>query len=178
MNKIQKILVPVDFSESSAMGFQYAASLAKETKAELIVLHVVDKNWKDYRSSLFDHWATVEGWPTPTQPTLPLPIDRWIREKSLDLYNFVHTTIGDCSALPVMRRVEMGKPDRQIIQVAREERADLIVLAIKRRSLFFNVIARSILIKLSLRSPCPVLLTPPGSKDYSEPRGLLVWGWH
>jgi len=177
MNKIQKILVPVDFSEGSADELRYAALLAEESRAQLVVLHVLDKNWRDYRNSFFDHPATVEGRPIRTQPTFPLPIDRWIREKSLDLYNFIHTTIGDGSGLTVMRRVAMGKPVRQIIQVAKEERADLIVLAIKRRSVFFNLIARSILIKLSLSSPCPVVLTPPGSKDYFEPRWLLARRW-
>lgn len=44
MNTVQKILVPVDFSERSANGLQYAASLAQEMKADLIVLHVFDKS--------------------------------------------------------------------------------------------------------------------------------------
>jgi len=37
MNKIQKILAPVDFSEGSANSLEYAASLARETGSELIV---------------------------------------------------------------------------------------------------------------------------------------------
>jgi nucleotide-binding universal stress UspA family protein len=40
MMSIQKILVPVDFSEASLFAAKYAASLALEHKARLYVLHV------------------------------------------------------------------------------------------------------------------------------------------
>lgn len=37
MNRVRKILVPVNFTEDSANGLKYAASLAEETQAELVV---------------------------------------------------------------------------------------------------------------------------------------------
>jgi hypothetical protein len=43
MNRVRKILVPVNFSDDSANGLNYAASLAEETQAELVVLHVIPK---------------------------------------------------------------------------------------------------------------------------------------
>jgi K+-sensing histidine kinase KdpD len=43
MNRVQKILVPINFSEDSANGLKDAVSLAQETKAELLVLHVTQK---------------------------------------------------------------------------------------------------------------------------------------
>jgi len=43
MNRVRKILVPVNFSEDSANGLKYAVSLAQETQAELVVLHVTQK---------------------------------------------------------------------------------------------------------------------------------------
>ena len=43
MPEVQKILIPVNFSEDSADGLKYAVSLAKETQAELLVLHVAQK---------------------------------------------------------------------------------------------------------------------------------------
>ena len=43
MLKVEKILVPIDFSEESARALRNALALAKETKAELIALHVVER---------------------------------------------------------------------------------------------------------------------------------------
>jgi nucleotide-binding universal stress UspA family protein len=43
MRKLNKILVPIDFSEESARALRYALSLAKETRAELVALHVIEK---------------------------------------------------------------------------------------------------------------------------------------
>ena len=43
--KLEKILVPVDFSKSSEMAFHYAKSLAKKFSATIHLLHVVDKRY-------------------------------------------------------------------------------------------------------------------------------------
>ena len=53
MSALQKILVPVDFSEESANDLKYAVSLAQETEAELVVLHVTQKKDADYFYGLY-----------------------------------------------------------------------------------------------------------------------------
>lgn len=42
MIKPKKILVPIDFSDSSAKALQRAADIARESGAEMVLLHVVD----------------------------------------------------------------------------------------------------------------------------------------
>lgn len=42
MKGVKKILVPVDFSECSKNAFFYALDIAKENKAEIFLLHVID----------------------------------------------------------------------------------------------------------------------------------------
>ncbi|MET0502484.1 MAG: universal stress protein [Candidatus Binatia bacterium] len=39
MNTVRKILVPIDFSEDSANGLNYAVLLAQKTQSEVIALH-------------------------------------------------------------------------------------------------------------------------------------------
>ena len=39
---IRSILVPVDFSDCSVAGLEYAVKLAKEVGARIILLHVTD----------------------------------------------------------------------------------------------------------------------------------------
>jgi nucleotide-binding universal stress UspA family protein len=43
--QLKRILCPVDFSEFSAMAYQYALSLAEHYNAKVIALHVVEL-WK------------------------------------------------------------------------------------------------------------------------------------
>lgn len=171
MNSVQKILVPVDFSERSANGLKYAASLAQEMRAEIIVLHVFNKK-ETY--SFLDSLATFEGWPIPPNGSIHVPIDVWFKEKTLDLYNFVQKAVGNSGTLRIRRMVAMGNPVKEILEAAKEERIDLIVLALQRKSLFSYLMARGTLLKFIWRVPCPVLLTPPVSKDWSEPTARLV----
>ncbi|MHB8109713.1 MAG: universal stress protein [Syntrophorhabdaceae bacterium] len=44
MIRPKKILVPTDFSEYAAQAFERALNIAKETGAEVVLLHVVDQD--------------------------------------------------------------------------------------------------------------------------------------
>jgi nucleotide-binding universal stress UspA family protein len=43
--KLEKLLVPVDYSKSSEMAFRYAKFLAKKVSADIHLLHVVDERY-------------------------------------------------------------------------------------------------------------------------------------
>lgn len=172
MKTVQKILVPVDFSEQSAKGLKYAASLAQEMKAELIVLHVFDKN---KRYPMLESLATLEGWPVPPRGFPRIPVDVWFREKALDLYHFIEKGIRDPGRLKIKRRVRIGKPVEEIITLAREEEVDLIVLQTRKESFFSYLTARGRFLKLIWQFPYPVLLTPPRSDDGREPGRPLIF---
>ena len=162
MRKVQKILVPVDFSEQSANGLKYAASLADEMKAELIVLHIFDKK---RRSALLEPLGIFEGWPVPSNGTTGrIAIDVWMREKALDLYNFVQKVIRNPHQLTIKRMVKMGNPAKEIRAVAKQEGIDLIVLESRKKSFFSYLSARGTFQKLISKFPYPVLLTPPISR--------------
>lgn len=156
MNKIRNILVPVDFSRESKNALASAISLARETNAKLVVLHVFDKNGNAYRQAALEFFAALHGL-SASSATAPT-VDRWMQENSLDLYNFIHAVLREPGALDIKRRVEMGRPAGSILRAASEENADLIVLANKQRRFYSYFMGRSILLKLVLKSLCPVLL--------------------
>ena len=89
MHEVQKILVPVNFSEDAANGLAYAVSLAEETQAELVVLHVAQKKEAE---SFLDLLAVMEGFPVLNRPAA-IPVDRLLREKALDLYRFIEKVV-------------------------------------------------------------------------------------
>jgi len=158
MNRVRKILVPVNFTEDSANGLKYAASLAEETQAELVVLHVTQK---EEARSFLNFLALIEGWPMlNTQTTTPL--DRLVREKALDLYRFIEKVIRRGGQVKIRRKIVLGDGDKaeKILGVAEEENIDLVVLAVGRKSFFASLMAGGRLLKMISRFPCPLLLKP------------------
>jgi nucleotide-binding universal stress UspA family protein len=168
MNAVQKILVPVDFSEDSANGLKYAVSLAQKTQAELVVLHVTQKEEAD---GFLDLLAFMEGVPMLNAPAA-MPIDRLLREKALDLYNFVEKAVRNPGALKIKRKIALGNKADKILETAGEERCDLVVLAVQKQSFFPYLMARGKLLKVISRMPCPVLLAP--SFDEPWPRFGMI----
>ena len=45
---IKKILIPIDFSETSMLAIEHAGFTAQLFKAELVLLHVVEKHWEQF----------------------------------------------------------------------------------------------------------------------------------
>src|SRR4051812_1804813 len=45
---LQKILIPIDFSETSMLAIEHAAFTAQLFKAELVLLHVVERHWEKF----------------------------------------------------------------------------------------------------------------------------------
>jgi len=160
VDRVRKILVPVNFSDDSANGLKYAASLAEETKAELVVLHVTQK---EEAQSFLNFLAMMEGWPMLNTPTA-IPLDRLVREKALDLYRFIEKVVRNPGKLKIRRRVVLGPEEEKILGIAREENIDLVVLGVRNESFFSNLMARAKFLKIISRLPCPVLLKPAFGK--------------
>jgi nucleotide-binding universal stress UspA family protein len=165
VNTVQKILVPIDFSADSANGLKYAVSLAQETQAELVVLHVTQKKEAE---SFLDLLAVMEGAPMLNRPAA-IPVDRLLREKALDLYHFIEKVVRNPGRLKVRRKVVLGNKEEKILGVAKEENIDLVVLGIRKKSFFPYFMARTRLLKMISRFPCPVVLRPPFREPWPQP---------
>ena len=160
MNTVRKILVPIDFSEDSANGLNYAVSLAEKTQAELVALHVTQK---EEANSFVDLLAMMEGGPM-LNPPASIPIDRLLREKALDLYRFIEKVVRKRGQVKIRRKIALGDRAEKILGIAEEENIDLVVLAVRQKS-FFPLMAGGKLLKMISRFPCPVVLKP----SFEEP---------
>jgi nucleotide-binding universal stress UspA family protein len=169
MNRLRKILVPINFSEDSANGLKYAVSLAQETQAELIALHVTQKK---EANSFLDLLAVMEGWPMPNRPA-SIPVDRLLSERALDLYRFIEKVVRNPSRLKIRRKVALGNEEEKILGVAREDGIDLVVLSIRKTSLFPYLMARGKLLKMISKFHCPVLLNPSFGAPW--PTSSVIW---
>jgi universal stress protein A len=103
--EIRSILCPVDFSEQSREALRWAFTLGRTHHAVVLVLHVLD-------------------------PLLAAAgAEAYARETAHDLEKFVEETrSGDDASLTVRGRVEEGKAGDTIVEIARRENVDLIVI--------------------------------------------------
>jgi nucleotide-binding universal stress UspA family protein len=171
MRKVEKILVPIDFSEESARALKRAMGLATENGAELIALHVVDA--RSLRNYFLSSLAAPEDPPFMSEETPTISLDLLLRERALDLWNFVNRSVQGIHRAKVTRRVRLGSLIKEIAAITQEENIDLVVLELRKWRVFPDL-ATLKLLKMVKSLPCPVLLDPPIAKDSHEPRRPLV----
>ncbi|HEU4343193.1 MAG TPA: universal stress protein [Candidatus Binatia bacterium] len=144
MEKLNKILAPTDLSELSCVGVRYALDLARSQNAEVIVYHVleVSDGWTAKRQD----FGPVSEMLARQQQTL----DRFVREKFADRIDLVK----------VRQDVELGGAWHNIIEKAKREAIDMIVMSTHGRTGLDHLLMGSVSEKVVGRAPCPVLIVP------------------
>jgi nucleotide-binding universal stress UspA family protein len=134
--KLQRILVPIDFSSGSDAALDLATSLARDSGGTLILAHVevvpLSAAGGEYLYAI------------PEPPT----------EELLAKLNKV--TPPD-SRVPVERRLLAGDPAEAIIRLAETEKADLIVIGTHGRRGIRRVLMGSVAEVVVRTASCPVL---------------------
>jgi universal stress protein A len=173
MKRIQKLLIPTDLSEDSRRGLVYACALAEENKGTLTVLHVANdlEAWEFYSDEFsFLDSAMRQAW----------PMDRVLSEATLDLNRFLEQHLEAMKKLSlVTKRVVLGPIGEQIVTVAEDEKADLVVMSPRRNKGLRHILRGSITDRVTRMSPCPVLsVTPPlPSRAWRGKLAPVLFGW-
>ena len=141
MIRIQRILVPVDLSDYAEHALPYARELASSYGASLHLLHVVDAQWI----------AATGGVAFPEYGSNVL--ERLEKEGEKGLIRLAET-IDD---LEVVTALRIGSAHAQIVQHARDEEIDLIVVATHGRGGLGHALIGSVAEKVVQMAPCPVL---------------------
>jgi nucleotide-binding universal stress UspA family protein len=138
--KLNKVLVPVDFSAPSREALRYAVSLAKEPQATVMLLYVVDLN--------------LAGLDAPAE--VPRLVEEMHTEGERHLAELASEEVaGVC---PVATIIRSGRPFHEIVEAARELKADLIVLATHGYTKLKHVLLGSTAERVVRHADCPVLV--------------------
>jgi nucleotide-binding universal stress UspA family protein len=172
MRKVNRILVPIDFSEESARAPKFAVSLAEETRSELVALHVIEKT--DDSDFFMSSVALLEGSPFPVSEFPAVPVDVLLQERSLDLWNFIERTVEASNQIKITKRIRMGSLLKEMTATIQEEHVDLVVIEMRKRMSFPNLGALK-LVKIIRSLPCPVLLDARVAHHQYEPGKRLLW---
>ncbi len=137
--KIERILVPTDFSEHSRAALKYAIELAREHESEVLLVHVVEPlpygvaRWYDPTKLLEDYGEMASG-----------ELERFEKEAT-QLY-------PKCRS-----ELHFGVVHEVIGELVSKLKVDLIVMSMRGQTHLLDLLIGGIAEKLLRYAPCPVL---------------------
>jgi len=140
--KIQKILVPVDFSPPSVEAVRVAADLARRYEASLEVVHAFH----------VQTYAMPEGYVVPTQEQF----DLIVQHLEVQLAD-ARKAAFEAGATNVEAKLLQGGPASEILRVAQDDKVDLIVMGTHGRTGVKHLLLGSIAVNVVRHAACPVL---------------------
>jgi universal stress protein A len=152
--RLQKILLPTDFSKYSAAAVQYACEMATKFDAELHLLHTLETHLS----------ATPEF-------GMGLALPQYISESRAAATKALANVLEPkwAAGRTVIQTVLEGSPKVEIVRYARKQNIDLIVLATHGRTGLPHVILGSVAESLVRSAPCPVLTVRPEGHQFVMP---------
>jgi nucleotide-binding universal stress UspA family protein len=131
----RRILVPTDLSLASRLAFPMAALFARSFSAEVLAVHVTTSHTLG---------SLVGATPPAGPPVSESTLWKYFQE--------------DFAGLAVTAQVHTGSVWDRIVQIARLERADLIVMATRGHDSLADRIVGSNTERVVRHAPCPVLV--------------------
>jgi len=150
IQSVKKILAPIDFSEHSMEAMRGAMELAKDFGAEVHLMHVI----------------------APHRTFIPLPLAtnaeesrELVREAAMieqaeeELARIKKNEFGDSNKVTTFAVV--GHPVQKLVDYAKEQAIDLIVMSTRGRGGIEHMLIGSVTEILVRSAPCSVLVVPP-----------------
>ena len=142
--EFKTILCPTDFSDASYHALEYALRFARLSNGSLIIPHILhDTMSPEFRPG---------GHAIPFQE-----VKKAAAAKLEELWNQKLGGYPHCTLL-----VEIGDPFKEIVSMAKEHKADLIITATHGRTGVQHLLIGSVAEKLVRHAPCPVFIVREG----------------
>jgi universal stress protein A len=132
--RIHRILVPIDFSQPNQLANDYASQLAMANEAQLIYLHVLEEGGQIGKTSAGE-----------------LGRDRQQLGQHLKILQ------PGCANVKATHVIKQGTPAGTIIDFARKNQIDLIVMGTHGRTGLSRVLMGGVAEQVVQQAPCPVM---------------------
>lgn len=141
--ELERILVPVDFSDCSKKALQYAIPFASQFRAEMVFLHVLTVHY-------------TAGWEFEVAGYDPLIEGDLQKNVEKRLAALIQETVpADISTKIEMRH---GSPAIEIVNAAKEQDVSLIVMSTHGHTGRVHAFIGSVASDVTRLAPCPVLV--------------------
>ena len=140
MASFQRILVPVDFSDASERALSTAINLASDLGAEIKVIHI---------HQVQTQYMIEGGLYAPE-----LDEDELMEKREKELEKFVASHQRDIN---ISREVRAGIPETEILEIAGEFQADLIVMGTHGRTGLSHILMGSVTENVLRHTDVPIL---------------------
>lgn len=154
---INKVLVPIDFSDYSKSALKYAVNFAKSFSAEVILIYVVEPIIYPPDFSM-------------GQIAMPSINTEWDERAKDELAKLAKNEITGVNSVKTI--IKTGKPFVEIIETAKEENVDLIIIATHGHSGVEHILFGSTAEKVVRKAPCPVLTLREPLKGFDYKNGM------
>jgi len=153
---IKKILCPTDFSENSEHALKYALALATLSQAKLQLFHVVEPINYPQSTELFE--------PVLDEVELTMKMEAAFQKQLEDQVSALKDEYSKITG-----KIVMGNTFLAIIQAARDESVDIIVMGTHGRTGLAHVLIGSVAEKVVREAPCPVLTVKHPEHEFVRP---------
>jgi nucleotide-binding universal stress UspA family protein len=154
---IKKVLVPIDFSDYSKSALKYAVNFAKTFNAEIILVYVVEPVIYPPDFSM-------------GQIAMPSINAEWDDRAKDELQKLAKSDITGTENVKTV--IKTGKPFIEIIETAKEEDVDIIIIATHGHSGVEHILFGSTAEKVVRKAPCPVLTLREPIKGFDYKEGM------
>lgn len=155
MTKLERILVPTDFSDNSKAALEYAVGLAEKFGADIYLMHVIANDTAVAMGS--DGFFSVSN---DIMQELRDSVERQLEETAKSIAG----SVGN-----VVQEVREGAPFAEIVKYAKAEDIDLIVLGTHGRTGISHLLIGSVAEKVVRKARCPVLTIPLPGHEFTMP---------
>ncbi len=156
--KIKKILYATDLSDNSRLAFGYAASLAKQYQAEILVLHVIEP--VNPNTSMQISGAMGESEWVNLQMDFETSLVDDLGKKLSQFCQALQTDIEDVDIKTENLLVRKGMSVDVILTTASSEFADLIIMGTHGYGMVKDALMGGTARRIVRRSNIPVLVVP------------------
>jgi nucleotide-binding universal stress UspA family protein len=156
--KTNKIIITTDFSETSYLAIKHGAFLAKYTKGEVFLVHVITKHWEKF--NVFTPSITLDNIEKASDA-----VQKKLEELAAD--------IREEYAVNVTTVVNSGNPTTEIVNIAEELEADLIVMGTHGYTAWEDLTIGSNALKVITKSPCPVMTMSERAEKFGYKKIVL-----
>ncbi|HOH70406.1 MAG TPA: universal stress protein [Sedimentibacter sp.] len=155
-----KLLVPVDGSNASISAVKKALELARQYGFAIKLISVVTEKNSEYRRHE-NAWRGVDGSIISESEELEKRLEEKIKENAQRLLDAIVSKL-DFSGIRVEKEVLLGEPYAKIIETAKNDKIDIIVMSNRGFSKVKRFFVGSVTQKVISDAPCPVLVVNPG----------------